>query len=371
MNHELRNISKSTGDVSEYAPFPEKLTLCCGQCGKEAWYDVGAIFWGRNTSRASAGKLRGRKPVPFEDQISFSNYFRCVNCHASGPWTFSEETRFRILQLSLALTLDEDDEMPVGFYHGVTVMFDGTQSPSPAWSEDYLRGLIEKNPDDFFLHNRLGNILLKAGMADLARTEFLRAIELNPEDISSLDQLGDMALEENHPQEALKYYIQVLQHARHSHFLMDRERWQIVDNVLLQLLDMDALQQAMQQLNQHPSESLSSSASSASNVVYLTEFDLAVPADWNRLINMFLYEPGEEPFDPDHIPVPPFMKAAGQTNSDPSSQFFSKSLFPEEHEDADEFECLVPIHRATRRVSRNEQCPCSSGKKYKHCCGKH
>jgi preprotein translocase subunit SecA len=29
-----------------------------------------------------------------------------------------------------------------------------------------------------------------------------------------------------------------------------------------------------------------------------------------------------------------------------------------------------PIRRATPKVGRNEPCPCGSGKKYKHCCGK-
>jgi len=29
-----------------------------------------------------------------------------------------------------------------------------------------------------------------------------------------------------------------------------------------------------------------------------------------------------------------------------------------------------PVKRETRKVGRNEPCPCGSGKKYKKCCGK-
>ena len=30
----------------------------------------------------------------------------------------------------------------------------------------------------------------------------------------------------------------------------------------------------------------------------------------------------------------------------------------------------TPVRRKTRKIGRNEPCPCGSGKKYKHCCGR-
>ena len=39
-------------------------------------------------------------------------------------------------------------------------------------------------------------------------------------------------------------------------------------------------------------------------------------------------------------------------------------------DDEDDFEPIDPIRRDTPKVGRNEPCPCGSGKKYKHCCGK-
>jgi len=29
-----------------------------------------------------------------------------------------------------------------------------------------------------------------------------------------------------------------------------------------------------------------------------------------------------------------------------------------------------PVRRKKRKIGRNEPCPCGSGKKYKHCCGR-
>ena len=29
-----------------------------------------------------------------------------------------------------------------------------------------------------------------------------------------------------------------------------------------------------------------------------------------------------------------------------------------------------PVARADKKIGRNAPCPCGSGKKYKHCCGK-
>ncbi|OQX86863.1 hypothetical protein B6D60_05320 [candidate division KSB1 bacterium 4484_87] len=31
---------------------------------------------------------------------------------------------------------------------------------------------------------------------------------------------------------------------------------------------------------------------------------------------------------------------------------------------------IKPIKKATPKIGRNDPCPCGSGKKYKHCCGK-
>ena len=29
-----------------------------------------------------------------------------------------------------------------------------------------------------------------------------------------------------------------------------------------------------------------------------------------------------------------------------------------------------PVQRTSKKVGRNDPCPCGSGKKYKHCCGR-
>lgn len=53
--------------------------------------------------------------------------------------------------------------------------------------------------------------------------------------------------------------------------------------------------------------------------------------------------------------------------------FFQEKYYDENsHEDEfdDIEEKIKPIKKATPKIGRNDPCPCGSGKKYKHCCGK-
>ena len=47
-------------------------------------------------------------------------------------------------------------------------------------------------------------------------------------------------------------------------------------------------------------------------------------------------------------------------------------IFSQEKRDeiADEYKKSKTVVRTERKIGRNEQCPCGSGKKYKNCCGK-
>ena len=50
--------------------------------------------------------------------------------------------------------------------------------------------------------------------------------------------------------------------------------------------------------------------------------------------------------------------------AEPLSEYDGDALF------WDQTAASVPYQRAERKIGRNEPCPCGSGKKYKHCCGK-
>lgn len=52
---------------------------------------------------------------------------------------------------------------------------------------------------------------------------------------------------------------------------------------------------------------------------------------------------------------------------------YSIELAPKKPEDTAELELLLhPVETVTaeEKIKRNDPCPCGSGKKYKHCCGK-
>jgi len=365
MKSHLKDASLASGDISEFQPFAEKLMLTCTACGRRKKYAVGSIFWAPDQNLRFLKNWRRKSS--FEDEIAFGGYFRCVDCHSPGPWKFPEQTSVRLLELALNLQDNPEDSNRAGFYYGVTVLFDGTRSSSPAWAEDYLRRLIEKSPQEYLLHNRLGNILLKAGLEKEAQAEFEQAIRLNPEEVSSLNQLGDLALEAGDQQKAIKYFQQVLRHARNCDYLKERERRRIVDNTLQCLLEMDALNQVLETLAME--NRLTRSAESTATV-YLTQFDLDQDADRQQFIEMFLDRPEDHPPQGKTLLIPPFMEAARFPGMETVLEYHPELTDDIMEEAPDEFERLSPILRESTKISRNEPCPCGSGKKYKRCCGK-
>ncbi len=62
---------------------------------------------------------------------------------------------------------------------------------------------------------------------------------------------------------------------------------------------------------------------------------------------------------------------AAQQQGVPTGKVSASSLLGESGPgDEDEQGIDLPVRRSTRKVGRNEPCPCGSGKKYKNCCGR-
>ncbi len=73
---------------------------------------------------------------------------------------------------------------------------------------------------------------------------------------------------------------------------------------------------------------------------------------------------------PPVIPEPETDISAFNFKHETFSGFDHQESDPEQPEQVPENDAQRPFVRADRKVGRNEPCPCGSGKKYKHCCGK-
>jgi len=121
----------------------QRLGLICGRCGQKHTYDVGTIFHDPETEGEPATR-----------RFTFTSYFRCVSCGSPGPWEVADYGRLLALALCARAGLDHE-----GLILGRCALFDGTSLQTPAMGEDYLRGLLDQDPQNAFLCTRLGNLL--------------------------------------------------------------------------------------------------------------------------------------------------------------------------------------------------------------------
>lgn len=69
-----------------------------------------------------------------------------------------------------------------------------------------LRSAIDLDDKNIGAHNNLGLAYWQLGKKDLAKTEFRRALEINPNDADANINLGTAMVEENDPRTARRYY---------------------------------------------------------------------------------------------------------------------------------------------------------------------
>ncbi len=165
--------------VDELPRVSQKLRLTCQQCGKTDTYDVGSVFYSREGEGESAKYRYG-----------FTNYFRCRGCASAAPWEIADY--IKLTGLMLRATVSRRFE---GFYEGQTVLFDGTLTQTPAQGEDHLRGLIEQDPKNPFLHSRLANLFRGCGQTAWAAEWYAKTLELDPGDLESRYHLLNCAAE--------------------------------------------------------------------------------------------------------------------------------------------------------------------------------
>jgi len=82
-----------------------------------------------------------------------------------------------------------------GFKIGGTVLFDGTMLQTVAMGEEYLLGLLRKEPRNAFLHTRLGNLFRSAGQKEKSVPWYEQALALDAGDVEARFHLFDFAIQ--------------------------------------------------------------------------------------------------------------------------------------------------------------------------------
>jgi hypothetical protein len=175
----------------------QKVLLVCRSCGRQQTHDVGTIYvWDREGEGTSS-----------QLEYGFSKYFRCDNCGGAGPWDMANG--LQVMGLKLRVMLDPSDARVVKCR---PALLDGTSHQTPAMGEEYLRRLIEKAPNDAFLHTRLGNLLRGCHRWTDAAGWYAKALTLDPGDLEARYHLFWFAADDVDVSTAIEHSQSLVRH---------------------------------------------------------------------------------------------------------------------------------------------------------------
>ncbi|MEI6149206.1 MAG: hypothetical protein WCS01_08945, partial [bacterium] len=169
----------------------QSLALVCEKCGAKKAYDVGTVF------------LQEDKDGP--ERFQFTNYFRCLNCDSPGP--FKVVDYLKVIKEILAGKVRGKPKV----FLGRAEMFDGSAHQTVAMSEEYLKGVIAKDPNNAFLYVRMGNLLRGGGREGVAVEWYERAVVLDRCDLEALSSLSELSIERGDFQSALRHSKAILE----------------------------------------------------------------------------------------------------------------------------------------------------------------
>jgi tetratricopeptide (TPR) repeat protein len=196
----------------------QKLKLICTRCGRKHAYEVGTIFHYQYGEGETATR-----------HFAFTNYFRCLDCGSPGPWDVADH--WQMLGLALCARAGIHHE---GFIAGRCALFDGTSLQTPAMGEDYLRGLLDKDPNNTFLCTRLGNLLRGCGERDRATGWYEKAIALDAGDIEARHHLYCFAVQDLDLPAAIRHALLLVRSLLERRESVNEE---LTEDVALYLLD--------------------------------------------------------------------------------------------------------------------------------------
>jgi len=166
------------------------MTLVCTKCGLKQSYDVGTIFL------SDAGDNRER--------FQFTNYFRCLHCDSPGPFEVADY--WKVIKEIVAGKARKNPKV----FSGRAQLFDGTAHQTVAMSEEYLKELIAKDPNNAFLHVRLGNVQRASRRESIAIECYERAVGLEPYELEALTSLEELSIKREDFRSALRHAWAIL-----------------------------------------------------------------------------------------------------------------------------------------------------------------
>jgi len=209
---------------------PETISirLECGKCSHVARYRTETVY--------VDPQLLKKTKQP-EDYVSFGSYFRCRKCKSAGPWVFTPDATMMVTAMMIGKMAGLNDDRLV---LGSPRLYDGTRFRSAAQAEEHLLGVLEREPENALVWNRLGNTYYRCDLLPKASKAFAKALELDPDDIESHHSMGEILFEKGKYERAAEHMRQVLTLARdHHHEMVGVSLRDLVRNALQALAEIN------------------------------------------------------------------------------------------------------------------------------------
>ncbi len=327
---------------------PLHLPARCTECGRTYIYGMERVFVPPDAAEGEGW----REIVP-------GRVIACKNCGAEGCYEFTEDV---LPQLTAGLMRGERGEswQERRVVVGIPQLSDGSRVRRPAKTIRRLRARAEANPHDAERWRRLGNVCDKFGQPEEAERAWRKAMEADESEAQAAYSLAESLWQREDP-EAPSFALMAIERLPESNASEEERRWMA-----------EELTEMLQLIAHHGGHPLAMLASRASVfrdeevVLDLSAANLQRIERWDRLADLLAENafqtigfttdlPEEHPTRLEAFINRPEPKRSG-TGVAPALDEFS--------------ETTGPVVREGDKVGRNDPCPCGSGRKYKHCCGR-
>ena len=306
--------------------FESPLELQCEACGGKGKYRVGRIF-------IDTSVVKPRDPSSYNRAFATTAYFRCKHCQAGGPGAHGNEPGH--VDGPARRGAPRPGRRPDSPGQGDDVRWHDVALRDPG--RVHLKQLIEKDPGNYFVWGRLGNLYKIAEVPDMALEAYHEALKRNEHDVESLHSIAEIYEERGEIEAAARYYHQFLLHARHAPVKTSRELLRgLVRHTLETLAKLHV--KSGRRIPFLPEQPLPGVNSPAEATLILSQYNLSDERDVERMVDLWITG----------LPS----ASAAQARRGPAGISPRLSAPP----------------AAPQRVGRNAPCPCGSGKKFKNCC---
>ncbi len=344
-------------DSEELPSLPDggtfKVHVRCISCGRRSAHEVERVYvdpWAREEGTSER-----------ESEIIPARIITCKYCGAVDQYELPIEENLHVMVHLVGLLAGEapstdDGPMVVGQLR----LWDGTVVERPSAALDYLRRQAERDPRDGAGWRRVGNLLEKFGEPKQAEDAWRKAVRADKREVLAAFSLAEL-LWESEPEEAIAIGCKAVCR---------------LPNATLQARDRRALAaQLVEMLRAFVAEAqvpLSLMAAWTGGVfgervaLNVSTVDLRRVKRWERLAELLGHDAFEQVSLSQDIPQdPPTLLEELINESRSLPRRATREAAPSEGSAAER-----ALLRSEGGPGRNDPCPCASGRKYKHCCGR-